>query len=267
VTPPQASAAQPVMADAVQAKVLALPLPFSEWRLPLLQTGQGETQTISYVYDELYRLTEANYSDGTYFHYTYDANGNRLSETTPAGTLCSYYDIANKLTAVYANGQNTICPTETPQGSTTYTWDDNGNLLSDGVTTYTYNHANRLMSVTEGTNTTTFIYNGLGDRVQETVNGVTTTFALDLNTGLTQVLSDGTNTYLYGNGRIGQFTGMESAYFLGDALGSVRQLVDGNGEVTLVKDYEPYGEIILSARSGNSAYGYTGEMQTVIWCI
>jgi len=35
------------------------------------------------------------------------------------------------------------------------------------------------MSVTEGTNTTTFIYNGLGDRVQETANGVTTTFAPD----------------------------------------------------------------------------------------
>jgi len=262
VTPPQASAAQPVMVVAAQPKVLALQLPFQGRRLPLLQNGQEETRTISYVYDELYRLTEANYSDGAYFHYTYDANGNRTSETTPAGTLCSYYDIANKLTAVYANGQNTICPAEAPQGSTASTWDANGNLLSDGTYTYTYDRANRLKTVTQGTNTTSMVYNGLGDRVQETVNEVTTTFALDLNTGLTQVLQDGTNTYLYGNGRIGQFTASDSAYFLGDALGSVRQLVDGSGEVILVKDYEPYGEVIRSVGESTSRYGFTAEMQS-----
>jgi hypothetical protein len=62
---------------------------------------------------------------------------------------------------------------------------------------------------------------------------------LDLNLGLTQVLEDGTNTYRYGNGRIGQFTASDSAYFLTDALGSVRQLTDTNGAVTLSKQYEP----------------------------
>jgi len=31
-----------------------------------------------------------------------------------------------------------------------------------------------------------------------------TSYTLDLNNGLTQVLSDGTDTYLYGNGRIGE---------------------------------------------------------------
>jgi len=30
----------------------------------------------------------------------------------------------------------------------TYTWDNNGNLLDDGVNTYTYDHANRLTGVT-----------------------------------------------------------------------------------------------------------------------
>lgn len=37
--------------------------------------------------------------------------------------------------------------------------------------------------------------NGLGDRLQETVDGQTITFAMDFNTGLPQVLSDSTNTY------------------------------------------------------------------------
>jgi RHS repeat-associated protein len=67
--------------------------------------------------------------------------------------------------------------------------------------------------------------NGLGDRLQETVNGVTTTFLMDLNSGLIQALSDGTHDYLYGNGRIAQVNGSNTEYFLGDALGCPRSAV------------------------------------------
>ena len=95
---------------------------------------------------------------------------------------------------------------------------------------------------------------GLGDRHQQ--NGVN--YTLDLNTGLTQVLDDRTNTYLYGNGRIAQ-AGSTTEYFLGDALGSVRQLIDPAGAVTLTQSYAPYGETVSSAGSGYSAYQYTGE--------
>jgi hypothetical protein len=62
--------------------------------------------------------------------------------------------------------------------------------------------------------------------LQQTVNSVTTQYTLDLNAGLTQVLQDGTNTYLYGVSRIAQYDASSPQYFLGDALGSVRQLVD-----------------------------------------
>jgi hypothetical protein len=47
--------------------------------------------------------------------------------------------------------------------------------------------------------------------------------------GLTQVLADGDYSYLYGQGRIAQFDGADFDYFLGDALGSVRQLADETG--------------------------------------
>ena len=53
---------------------------------------------------------------------------------------------------------------------------------------------------------------GLGDRHQQ--KGVN--YTLDLNTGLTQVLSNGSNTYLYGNGRISQYA-TQTEYFLGVA--------------------------------------------------
>jgi YD repeat-containing protein len=88
--------------------------------------------------------------------------------------------------------------------SIVYTWDNNGNLLNDGVTTYTYNHANRLVSASDGQTSSSYTYKGLGDRFSQTVNGVTTTYTLDIARGLHQVLSDGTSAYLYGRGRIGE---------------------------------------------------------------
>lgn len=101
------------------------------------------------------------------------------------------------------------------------------------------------------------------DRVSQTVDGVTTHYVLDQAAGLTQVLSDGTYTYLYGNGRIGQFTAVsaatDSAYFLTDALGSVRQLANSAGVVTLNESYDPYGERLSSVGSAASIYGFDGE--------
>lgn len=167
--------------------------------------------TIIYTYDPLNRLTAADYSDDTWFHYTYDAIGNtlkgagRLTQVTDLNTTTYTYDIANRMTNV--NG-------------ITYTWDDNpltragGNLINDGVNAYAYTIEDRLSSITNGGGTSNYYYNGLGDplkgarRLFQVVDGVTTHYMLDINAGvpparsyaggLTQVLTDGTNTYLYG---------------------------------------------------------------------
>ena len=97
---------------------------------------------------------------------------------------------------------------------------------------------------------------GLGDRHQQ--NDVN--YTLDLNAGLTQVLADGTNTYLYGNGRISQHT-TQTEYFLGDALGSVRQLADSAGAVTLTQSYTPYGDVASSVGTSQTNYAFTGEIR------
>ena len=103
------------------------------------------------------------------------------------------------------------------------------------------------------------IDDGLGDRHQQVVDGVTTNYTLDLAAGLTQVLDDGTNTYLYGNGRIAQ-AGSTTEYFIGDALGSVRQLADSAGTVTLTQNYAPYGDVVSSVGTSQTSYAFTGEM-------
>ncbi len=95
--------------------------------------------------------------------------------------------------------------------------------------------------------------------MQQTVGSQTTTYVMDLNAGLTQVLSDGTNAYTYGLKRISQVGIADTEYFLGDALGSVRQLTDETGAVTLTKEYGPFGELKSSEGSTTTPYGFSNE--------
>ena len=209
--------------------------------------GFGEVEvTIEYTYDALYRLTAADYDDGTTFKYTYDAVGNRLTEETDESTSTYTYDAANRLTDV--NG-------------VAYTWDANGNLLADGTGTYTYDAANRLVGLVEGEYTYAYTYNGLGDRLSQVENGETINYTLDLNRGLTQVLSDHTNAYLYGNGRISEEQPNGWQYHMVDALGSVRQLTDADMAISLAQSYTPFGKTLYSAGDGETAFDYTGEMR------
>lgn len=198
---------------------------------------------INYDYDPLYRLTAADYYyTNEFYHYTYDAVGNRLTASNQSSETSYQYDVANRLTDV--NG-------------VAYTFDANGNLLNDGVNFYTYDYANRPASVN---GTTTYTYNGLGDRLsQDAIH-----YTLDLNSGLTQVLTDGENTYTYGLGRISQEqSGNGPEYFLADALGSVRQLTDPSGQVTLAKAYDPYGVVTASSGTSQTMYGFTSEQADV----
>ena len=91
------------------------------------------TTTITYTYDSLYRLTEADYSSGVEFEYVYDAVGNRTSYTatiTSTQNTTYAYDAANHLVNV---------------GGVAYTWDDLGRLVNDGTYSFTWDAASRLI--------------------------------------------------------------------------------------------------------------------------
>jgi RHS repeat-associated protein len=64
---------------------------------------------------------------------------------------------------------------------------------------------------------------------------------------------------LYGLARIGEVRSGEWAYPLGDALGSVRQWVDGDEYVSYAVGYTPFGMVLWQEGSAGSAWGYTGE--------
>ncbi len=138
-------------------------------------TREGSEIT-TLTYDPLYRLTSASSNDGDLFQYIYDTVGNRLTETTIGNVTLNYtYDNANRL----SNAEGV-----------SYTWDDNGNLLSDGVTAYTYNHSNQLTGVSQGGTNYSYAYNGLGDRLRQAVGASTTNCVIDNSSGLSQVLVD-----------------------------------------------------------------------------
>jgi YD repeat-containing protein len=149
-------------------------------------------------------------------------------------------------------------------GGVAYTWDDNGNLVSDGEKTYTYNQANRLTDLTQGATTFQFNYNGDGARLRQVIAGVPTTYTQDLAAPLPVVLQsqagESVMQYVYALGTLplAQY-GSSWEYLLADALGSVRQIVDADGNVTLAESYEPYGSVLSSNGTASSIFGYSGE--------
>jgi RHS repeat-associated protein len=130
------------------------------------------------------------------------------------------------------------------------------------------------------THTVVYTYNGDGVRVAQAVSrsGSTTvtewvqTLASHCtsynrlsNSGceLPQVLVESTGSeitiYTCGIERLAQVKADGTEWFLGDALGSVRQVVDDSGGVILSRDYDPYGQIVAESGDGSSGYGFTGE--------
>ncbi|HEY0158555.1 MAG TPA: DUF6531 domain-containing protein [Thermoanaerobaculia bacterium] len=109
-----------------------------------------------YRYDQLYRLTEANYSNGTAEKFTYDRVGNRTSRVAEAGTVTTYsYDVANQLLQA---------------GAETLSYDFNGNVTSRtgpaGATTFTYDVLNRPLNIASPSGTETNKYGPNGERME-----------------------------------------------------------------------------------------------------
>lgn len=64
---------------------------------------------------------------------------------------------------------------------------------------------------------------------------------------------------MYGLGRIGEQNATSWSYHLPDALGSVRQVSDSTANITFAQTYEPFGDVLTTAGSTASNYGFSGE--------
>lgn len=109
-----------------------------------------------FSYDGLGRLISYVNATGTQ-SYAYDASGNRTRLSIGANTF----------PASIATASNRLSATSGPVPAKTNQFDSAGNLISDGTTSFTYSDRGRLQSATKSGTTTTYRYNGLGQRVSK----------------------------------------------------------------------------------------------------
>ena len=213
--------------------------------------GSYDAWDIATTYDALARVRQAHTTQGganvRRHQYAFDPAGNRTSETVTIGagsptTTNFAYNPGNQIT------------------NSGYTYDARGNLTNDGVNTYTWDRANRLLS-SAGVTTA---YDGLGNRITSTVSGATARHLLDLQPGLTQVLASttGANVTRY-VGAPGELLAQKDSsanweWMLADGLGSVRGVVSSAAGVLEHRHFDPFGNLFAGAMS-QTDYGFTGE--------
>ncbi len=225
--------------------------------------NQGsEVSTNDFGYNARSELTSAIMGTND-FDYAYDSIGNRVDATSPSRSL-SY--TANALNQYVSTTNSQL------QTSNSFTYDSDGNLLSDGVTTYSWNGENRLTQISNATTVVTFKYDYRGRRFEKTVDATNTTRFVYDGWNLIQELNQQSeienqkcyvwgldlSQSLQGAGGVG---GLLSVIRGGanspsepyspcyDANGNVTEYVSTSGVAVAHYEYNPYGGLISSSGS------------------
>ena len=219
--------------------------------------AQGNTTV--YHYDNQYRTTLIEYPDGTEEEKTYNDLGYPASVKDRMGAVTSYtYD---------ANGNRL---TETRQDGASRTWTYNGKNqvtsvtdFDGGVTSYGYDGANRLVTVKDAEDgTSTYIYDDSNRPVSITdARGGTSLYAYD-GACVTSVTDPMGNTWQY------TYDAMNRQLTAADPLGgTAANTYDARGRLTAVSDaaggvisyvYDPAGTVtaITDKEGGTSTFTY-----------
>ena len=231
-------------------------------RKSVTETQNGQGRSISYTYDDLYRLTKESIADTVNgdrsSSYVYDKVGNRLGKTVNEVTTAYVYDGNDRLLNEKVNGTAIV----------TYGYDNNGSTIAkteNGVTsTYVWNDDKRLVSATVNGKAIGYRYNDQGIRVSSTVDGVETRYLLDegITANVWEEYSPNGSvqaSYVYGYDLISQVRSGVSSFYLVDGLGSTRLLTDTQGQVLNAYGYEAFGETVSQSGTATNAYQYAGE--------
>ena len=240
-----------------------------------MMTEEVSEQT-TYMYDKLDRLSSVQYTSSQNginagLSYTYDADGNRLSETgtdpskpSQPVNLAYAYNRLNELMSVTNNLD--------ASQSTAYTYDANGNRTTEtvgasSVTPYFYNILDELVKTTDTTNggVVTFDYDASGMRDAMIDSTGETRYLYDGSGNLVLQYSGGTQAtllkYNYGLALVSSVDASASeSFYLNDVLGSVSELTNLAGQVTEGMQYDAWGNVIQSYSGGITPVGFTGQL-------
>ncbi len=223
------------------------------------QKGNWPELVYDYSYDAYNRLTGAACNVSQFGStYSYDGDGNFITKNTGNDNiLYSYVTATNKLTSVASQ----------VKGTKSFSYDAKGRMTTDnysGVTLSNYNYQNLPLNITANSSTTTYSYNGNGERITKNNEYYLRDYAgreLAIYNNTADTLK---SVNLFGNGMIGIYLSGEdkSMYFAKDHLGTVRTTINETGEIENATDYYPYGEEI-TGRSVNygqlAKYKFTGK--------
>jgi RHS repeat-associated protein len=165
----------------------------------------------------------------------------------PAALASATYDAANQIAT---------------WSSTSFTYDDNGNLTNDGAKTYSWNARNQLTGLSGGVGAS-FQYDGLGRRRAKTVSGASTGFLYDGLNAVQELTSGSPSANILPGLGIDEWLtrtdGAGARHFLTDALGSTVALTDGSGTVQTEYTYEPFGKATVTGASSANGLQFTGR--------
>ncbi len=200
----------------------------------------------------------------------YDSN----NHLTKAGATAYEYDAANNPTKIGASTYKYDNADELENGAgAAYTYDEVGERTkttpgTGPATTYGYDQAGNLTSVErpkEGATSEikdTYAYNGEGLRASQTIAGTTGYFAWDTAENPPLILSDGTNSYIYGpeNIPIEQINTSEKALYLHhDQAGSTQFMSSETGTTEAAYAYTPYGAVEEHTGTATTPFEYDGQ--------
>ncbi|QNH16232.1 RHS Repeat protein [Xanthomonas sp. SS] len=247
----------------------------------LRQLDQG-MERVQFDYDDVDRLGTLTLPNGVEAVHGYD-EGNQLTSlawqkpSKPAiGTLSFDYDRNGQVVSQSGSFASQVLPAATTSTSSfddanrqlthngrTLTYDDNGNLIGDGVRSYVWNVRNQLVEIREGTSTiAAFGYDPLGRRVARTEGGVATQYLYDGQNAVQEAVGNNANPILTGLGvdqRFARNGAGGRTYYLTDHLGSTRGLTNASGDLLERYDYTPYGQLQNAPSGSTNPYRYTGR--------
>ena len=143
-------------------------------------------------------------------------------------------------------------------GGTAYTYDGHGNQLTAGTSSYTWDWQNRLATITDGSATTAFGYDG--DAVRTLVDGQPQLFDRNGWSGLPELISDGSTAFLHSpEGVLAQIEAL-TEFVVSDALGSIRAVTDSTGTTVGSSDYTVFGDP-RNTTGATTSFGFTGAQQ------